>query len=178
MIYTDVLTFWFEETQPALHYAKDALFDERIKARFLDSYWAAMRGELSSWRAAPEGRLAEVIVLDQFARNMFRDSAQAFAHDALALALAQEAVRSGDDLKLDVKRRPFVYMPFMHSESAKVHAEALPLFVRLGDPQTLKYEEAHKAIIDRFGRYPHRNAVLGRSSTVEEIEFVSANKGF
>ncbi|MEQ1754021.1 MAG: DUF924 family protein [Micropepsaceae bacterium] len=178
MKHVDVLTFWFQETAGTQHFAKDTVFDARVKERFLETYCAIVRGEVSSWRDTPQGRLAEIIVLDQFARNMFRNQAQAFLYDPLALALAQEAIRTGDDLKLDVQQRAFVYMPFMHSESAKVHAEAMPLFVRLGEAQTLKYEQAHKAIIDRFGRYPHRNQVLGRLSTEEEIEFIRENKGF
>jgi len=174
----DVLTFWFEETKPEQHFKKDGVFDARIKQRFLPAYWAAVRGELSDWRETPEGRLAEIIVLDQFSRNMFRDDPQAFAHDPLALALAQEAVRTGDDLKLDPRMRRFLYLPYEHSESRKVHAVAQALFERLGDAEALKYELAHKEIIDRFGRYPHRNAVLGRASTDEERVFMKDNKGF
>jgi uncharacterized protein (DUF924 family) len=174
----DVLKFWFEETGYEQHFKKDAAFDAQIKKRFLDTYWAAVRGELSGWRATPEGRLAEVIVLDQFSRNMFRDDPQAFAHDPLALALAQEAVRVGDDMKLEPAKRRYLYLPFMHSESAEVHAEAQALFDRLGDESTSKYEAMHKAIIDRFGRYPHRNAVLGRAPTDEETAFLKEHEGF
>ncbi len=174
----DVLTFWFDETKPELHFKKDAAFDALVKQRFLATYWAAVKGELSDWRATPEGRLAEVIVLDQFARNMFRDDPQAFAHDPVALALAQEAVRAGDDMRLDPRRRRFLYLPFMHSESRKVHAEAQALFDKLGDEETSRYEAMHKSIVDRFGRYPHRNAVLGRASTKEEEAFLEQNKGF
>ncbi len=174
----DVLAFWFEETKPEQHFKKDAAFDALIKQRFLDTYWAAVRGELSDWRETPEGRLAEIIVLDQFSRNMFRNDPQAFAHDPLALALAQEAVRAGDDLKLPVPKRRFLYLPYEHSESRAVHAVAVTLFESLGDAEALKYELLHKEIIDRFGRYPHRNATLGRASTDEERAFLKDNKGF
>jgi uncharacterized protein (DUF924 family) len=173
-----VLTFWFEETTPAQHFASDAAFDARVTAGFLDTYWAAVRGELDAWRATPEGRLAEVIVLDQFSRNMFRSDPQAFLYDPLALALAQEAVRSGDDRRLDPKKRQFVYLPYEHSESRKIHVVAQALFEDLGDAEALRWELAHKAIVDRFGRYPHRNAVLGRVSTAEERAFLEDHKGF
>jgi uncharacterized protein (DUF924 family) len=174
----DVLNFWFEETKPEQHFKKDAAFDTQIKQRFLATYWAAVRGELSDWRATPEGRLAEIIILDQFSRNMFRNDPQAFAHDPLALALAQEAVRSGDDMKLAMPMRRYLYLPFEHSESRKVHADAAKLFESLGDEESLKYELLHKEIIDRFGRYPHRNAILGRASTDEEQAFLKEHKGF
>lgn len=174
----DVIAFWFHEATLQQHFAKDVTFDARIREKFLDTYHAAARGELGPWRDTPEGRLAEIVVLDQFSRNLFRDSAQAFACDLIALVLAQEAVRAGDDMRIEAGRRSFVYMPFMHSESIAVHREAYPLFERLGDANTLKYEDAHKAIIERFGRYPHRNAVLGRQSSDEELAFIREHKGF
>jgi uncharacterized protein (DUF924 family) len=127
---------------------------------------------LFEWRATPEGRLAEIIVLDQFSRNLFRDSPLAFASDDMALVLAQEAVRTGADQALPQQQRLFLYMPYMHSESRRIHAIALSLFESLGLAENLQYERAHKAIIDRFGRFPHRNAVLGRESTAEELEFL------
>ena len=117
--------------------------------------------------------MAEIIVLDQFSRNLFRDSPAAFAQDALALALAQETVAQGLDLKLAPEQRSFLYMPYMHSESAKIHQIGLELFKQLGNPINLEFEQKHKVIIDRFGRYPHRNAVLGRTSTAEELEFLT-----
>jgi uncharacterized protein (DUF924 family) len=119
-----------------------------------------------------DARLAEIIVLDQFTRNIHRDSAAAFANDALALRLAEEAVAAGADLKLPVEERRFVYMPYMHSESAAVHETAMRLFATPGLETNLEFERRHKAIIDRFGRFPHRNALLGRPSTAEEIEFL------
>jgi uncharacterized protein (DUF924 family) len=128
---------------------------------------------LFAWRATPEGRLAEVLVLDQFSRNVYRDTPQAFAQDALALALAQELVTSGQDRSLPLAQRSFAYMPYMHSESALVHAQAALLFAQPGMEDTLRFEVRHKEIIDRFGRYPHRNALLGRSSTPEELAFLS-----
>jgi uncharacterized protein (DUF924 family) len=120
--------------------------------------------------------LAEVLVLDQFSRNVYRRKPQrprAFAQDALALALAQELVASGQDRTLPLAQRNFAYMPYMHSESALVHEQAVALFSQPGMADTLRFELLHKAIIDRFGRYPHRNAILGRSSTAEELAFLS-----
>ena len=112
-------------------------------------------------------------MLDQFSRNVYRDTPHAFAQDALALALAQELVASGQDHKLPLAQRSFAYMPSMHSESALVHAQAVSLFSQPGMEDTLRFELLHKAIIDRFGRYPHRNAILGRSSTTQELAFLS-----
>lgn len=128
--------------------------------------------ELWTWRATAEGRLAEIIVLDQFSRNLYRDHAESFAQDALALALAQEAIQLNLDQQLSPEQRSFLYMPFMHSESKIIHIQALQLFEELGNPLNLDFEKKHKVIIDRFGRYPHRNQILGRSSTAEEIEFL------
>jgi len=171
----DVLNFWFRTLKPSDWFRSSGDLDARIKERFEATYCQVVAGETEHWRDAPEGRLAEIIVLDQFSRNMFRGTAASFAADPLALALAQEAVRHGDDQELETSKRVFLYMPYMHSESAKVHEKALELF---GDTPNLKYEIKHKAIIDRFGRYPHRNAVLGRESTTAEIEWMKENKGF
>ena len=112
-------------------------------------------------------------MLDQFSRNVYRDTARAFAQDALSLALAQELAASGQDRSLPTAQRVFAYMPYMHSESAVIHEQALELFAQPGMENNLDFERRHKAIIDRFGRYPHRNAVLGRTSTVEELAFLS-----
>jgi uncharacterized protein (DUF924 family) len=173
MHHKTVLDFWFTELSPKQHYAKDAALDEAIRTRFGATLEAAARCELFAWRATPEGRLAEVLVLDQFSRNVYRDTPQAFAHDALALALAQELVASGQDRSLPLAQRSFAYMPYMHSESALVHAQAALLFAQPGLEDTLRFELRHKEIIDRFGRYPHRNALLGRESTPEELAFLS-----
>ena len=173
MNYPDVLDFWFNpETQP-LWFAKSDDFDALIKQKFQDIHQKAARSELWSWRKTAEGRLAEIIVLDQFSRNLFRDQAQAFAQDPLALALVQEAISLDLDKQLSPEQRSFLYMPFMHSESKLIHEFALKLFQRLNNPMNLDYEKMHKVIIDRFGRYPHRNHILARSSTVEELEFLT-----
>lgn len=168
-----VLHFWFEELQPSAWWKKDAALDTVIAERFGALLVSARVGELSSWRETAEGALAEIIVLDQFSRNIFRDRAAAFAQDVLALVLAQEAVRHGLDIALPKQQRHFLYMPYMHSESRLIHEEAVRLFTDLGETWVLDFEMKHKAIIDRFGRYPHRNALLGRVSTPEEIEFLA-----
>jgi uncharacterized protein (DUF924 family) len=168
-----ILDFWFTELTPKQHFAKDATLDKTIRTRFSATLDAAARCELFAWSATPEGRLAEVLVLDQFSRNVYRDTARAFAQDPLALALAQELVASGQDRSLPLAQRSFAYMPYMHSESALVHAQAVVLFNQPGMEDTLRFELHHKEIIDRFGRYPHRNATLGRESTPKELAFLS-----
>lgn len=167
-----ILDFWFNEITPAQWWKKDAAFDRMIAERFGDVHAQAARGELFEWRGTAAGRLAEVIVLDQFSRNMFRDLAAAFACDGMALVLAQEAIATGAEQVLRPVERSFLYMPFMHSESLRIHAVAVRLFERNGIPDNLDFELRHKAIIERFGRYPHRNAILGRESTPEEVEFL------
>lgn len=169
----EVIRFWFEECEPSQWFRNDAAFDVRVRERFQHVHAAASRAELFSWRNTPAGRLAEIIVLDQFSRNMFRDTPQAFAFDALALVLAQEAVARGADRELPLTQRAFAYMPYMHSESTLVHKQAVQLFSQPGLEDNLKYELRHQRIIERFGRYPHRNAILGRASTPEEIAFLA-----
>ena len=168
----DVLQFWFGELTEADWWRKDPGLDRRIATRFGTTLAAAARCELFAWRDSARGRLAEVIVLDQFSRNVHRDSAAAFANDGLALALAQEAVARGCDRELPVPQRAFLYLPYMHSESPLIHGQALRLYAVAGLEQNLDFERRHKAIIDRFGRYPHRNRLLGRASTDEELAFL------
>jgi len=167
-----VLSFWFQDIQPAQWWKVDPAFDELIRRRFGLLHEQACRAELFGWRTTPEGRLAEVIAIDQFARNIHRGAPQAFIADPLALALAQEAVAAGADFKLRDEQRAFFYMPYMHSESAAIHAVGEPLMKARAPRHTHEYELKHKAILDRFGRYPHRNAILGRASTAEELEFL------
>lgn len=168
-----VLRFWFEELAPAQWWKVDAALDRLITERFADLHARAARAELFEWRREPEGRLAEILVLDQFSRNMHRGTALAFASDTLALALAQEALAAGADLALPQARRLFVYMPYMHSESRVIHQVAEPLFRERAARDNYDFELRHKAIIDRFGRYPHRNEALARSSTPEELAFLA-----
>ena len=171
---SDVLNFWFEESGPKQWFKKDPDFDELIKQRFLSTYQLAITNALYGWRQDAAGRLAEITVLDQFSRNMFRDQPEAFAYDSLAVALTQAAIDTGadDDLLSQPEKLAFMYMPLMHSESATIHEQAVVMFSKPGLENNLDYEYKHKAIIDRFGRYPHRNAVLGRKSTAEELAFL------
>ncbi|HST28985.1 MAG TPA: DUF924 family protein [Rudaea sp.] len=167
-----VLRFWFEEATPQQHFMKDDAFDAAIRERFGVTHAAAVRCELSAWRDTAAGRLAEIIVLDQFSRNLWRDDARAFACDGMALLLAQEAIRTGADSALAPSQRAFLYMPFMHSESLVIHRQAVRLFDQPGLETNYDFELKHKGIIERFGRYPHRNATLGRDSTPEELAFL------
>ncbi len=171
-MFEQVLTFWFTETAPKQWWKVDAAFDAAVQERFSGLHRAAHLGELWKWRRFPRGRLAEIIVLDQFSRNMFRGTPQAFASDPMALALAPEAVADGHDMKLAPRERAFVYMPYQHSESRKIQEESVHLFKLLGAAEQHDFAMRHKAIIDRFGRYPHRNQILGRHSTPEELEFL------
>ena len=171
-MHQEVLQFWFEEIEPRQWWIKDDAFDQMIRERFATIHDQATRCELFTWRKSGPGRLAEIIVLDQFSRNMFRNTAKAFAQDSLALVLSQEAISLGVDLELPPKKRSFIYLPLMHSESLLIHEQAESLYRRRGDSSSLEYELKHKKIIERFGRYPHRNKILGRASTEEEIEFL------
>jgi uncharacterized protein (DUF924 family) len=170
--YDEILGFWFIETEQKSWWTADRAFDERIRGRFSALHAQAAHGELDAWRATPEGRLAEVIVLDQFSRNLFRGSAQAFAQDLAALVLAQEAVAAGAHRGLEPMQRTFLLMPYMHSESREIHAVAERLFREFTPAENHDFELRHQAIVERFGRYPHRNAALGRPSTPEEMEFL------
>ncbi len=172
-MYRDVLTFWFDELAPPQWWKADPALDRTIFERFSDLHDRAARCELFEWRREPRGRLAEIVILDQFSRNLFRGSARAFAQDALALALAQEAISAGAEDALTPIERSFLYMPFMHSESLKIHEVALALFRKNGLQSNLDYEVRHKAILERFGRYPHRNGALGRQSTAAELRFLN-----
>lgn len=169
----DIIQFWFHDLSDKQRFAKDMALDSEIRQRFGSTLRAAVLGELYGWRVTPQGRLGEIVVLDQFSRNIYRDSGEAFAHDPQALALAQELVAGGYDQALSVQQRSFAYMPYMHSESLLVHEEAVRLFAQPGLEASLAFEMRHKAIIERFGRYPHRNAVLGRASTAAEQAFLA-----
>ena len=172
MTYQAILDFWFEEITPKHWYIKDAQFDADIALRFSAIHQQANAGELAHWRDCANGCLAEIIVLDQFSRNLGRDTPAAFASDNLALCLAQHAIAKGFDLALEPAKRSFMYMPFMHSESGLIHEQALQLFNQVGLENSLNFELKHHAIIQQFGRYPHRNAILGRTSSTAEIVFL------
>ena len=158
-----VLVFWFKELEEKQWFIKDISLDRHITERFSDFHAAACTGELFTWRKTPHGRLAEIIVLDQFSRNMYRDQPQSFATDPMALVLAQEAVSLGLDRKLVTpQEQAFLYMPYMHSESEIIHEVAVDLFSQPGLETNYEFELKHKKIIDRFGRYRKRG-VEGKS---------------
>ncbi|WP_062946403.1 DUF924 family protein [Psychrobacter piscatorii] len=179
-----VLDFWFNKDNEACWFEQNDRFDQQIKDKFGDIWQAAKQGECVNWRLAESsldgnssitalaGRLAEIIVLDQFSRNLCREQACAFAQDGMALVLAQEATQQLYFDTLPMQWRKFMIIPFMHSESALIHERYLPLFEQLDDATTLDFEYRHKEIIDQFGRYPHRNEVLGRKSTEDEKAFL------
>lgn len=171
-MYQEIIQFWFEEIDPKKWWIADPEFDHLIANRFLSLMRQAAAGELYAWRNEPKGRLAEIIVLDQFSRNVYRKTPLAFAQDPIAVVLAQEAIHIGVDKTLSEIERNFLYMPFMHSESRQIHAWAEQLYRDHAPKGNYEFELKHKVIIDRFGRYPHRNEILGRESTAEEIEFL------
>lgn len=172
MDYKKILTFWFQDLSPSDWYKVDPKLDEKITFLFSETMNSAISGELFNWRTEPQGRLAEIIVLDQFSRNMFRNTPKAFSQDPLALILAQEAVIQKADTHLSTSEKNFIFMPYMHSESKLIHQEAVKLFSQEGLENGLNFENKHKKIIDRFGRYPHRNNILNRVSTDSEIQFL------
>jgi len=178
-MYKQIIDFWFNELEPKQWWLKDEAFDLSVQKRFGPLHKQAKAGELFQWRETALGSLSEIIVLDQFSRNIYRNQPESFASDPMALSLAQVAVSKGFDLEISPTERTFLYLPFMHSESPLIHEEALKLYESLGNPNNLEFENQHKKIIDRFGRYPHRNDILGRKSTLEEIEFLKQpNSGF
>lgn len=178
MSYQQVLKFWFETLSKEQWWQKSEPIDQSIRDTFAQVHQQARLGELSQWRSSAVGCLAEIIILDQFSRNLFRGSAQSYANDGMALALSQEAIRRKLNQQLTTEQRVFLYLPFMHSESLKIHQQAVELFSEPGLEENLKFEYLHLDIIKRFGRYPHRNKDLGRESTEEERLFLQSHPGF
>ena len=177
----DVLDFWFGPAplaQRAEWFRKDAAFDAAIRERFADAIAAALAGDLDAWAATPQGALARIVVLDQFTRNAFRDSARAFAGDARALAAACALAERGDDRRLAPLERVFAYLPFEHAEDTAMQVRSVALFSALARevPALAGFEDyahRHAVVIERFGRFPHRNAVLDRASTPEEAAYLA-----
>ncbi len=168
----DLLAFWFSEGAKAKWFVRDDTFDAELRRRFGPLLAEARLGKLTHWADSPDGALARIILLDQVSRNVYRDTPEAFAADALALAGAKDAIAKGHDLRVAAEMRIFFYVPFEHSENLADQDESVALCEALGDDNYLDYARRHRAIIARFGRFPHRNAILGRSSTPEEIEFL------
>ena len=158
-MHQDILHYWFHEIDPKQWWKVDPAFDQELTERFLSLLEQAKRGELAPWRSSAQGRLAEIMVLDQFSRNIYRNTPAAFAQDGMALVLAQEAITHGAASHLSPIETSFLYLPLMHSESAAIHIQAEQLYKELGLQGNYEFELKHKVIIDRFGRYPHRNAI-------------------
>jgi len=171
LTFSDIVAFW-REAGPERWFKKDPGFDEEIRLRFLAIHEAAAEGMLRDWEKSPAGTLALLILLDQFPRNMFRGQARAFATDPMARAVAAGALVRGFDAEVSPEMRSFFYLPFEHSEEMADQMRALALYKAAGDADNLKWAELHADIIRRFGRFPHRNAVLGRATTAEEQAFL------
>lgn len=169
----NILDFWFDESVEPMWFKKDAAFDRQVEENFLDTYELAARGGLANWKDRPKETLALIILLDQFPRNMFRNSSRAFATDKLAVELTKYAISRNFDADLSIKERIFLYMPLMHSERLEDQEKAIEVYTQLGKEDNLEYALKHKEIIDRFGRFPHRNKILGRESTAAEKLFLS-----
>ncbi|HMN45593.1 MAG TPA: DUF924 family protein [Povalibacter sp.] len=174
----EVIRFWFDELTPQQWFVRDDAVDRSIRERFLPLYESVSAHPAEVVPTTARQALATVLVLDQLPRNLFRGSARAFATDARALAIAEQAVASGWDRELSAPQRMFLYMPFQHAEDREIQSRSVALFAALGVEQSLDYAHRHQEVIERFGRFPHRNAALGRESTREEMEFMKHHPGF
>ena len=173
MNYTEILDFWFGQLSPDDWFKKNEILDLKMVEKFIVIHAEALASELFHWRDAPLGRLAEIILIDQFSRNIYRGDPKAYTSDGMALALAQEAIRNNIQNNLEIRHKQFLYMPFMHSESKLIHEIAITLFSEPGLENSLTYELMYKNIIDQFGRFPERNKILGRTNTPEEEIYLS-----
>ncbi len=167
----EVLAFW-REAGPDKWFSKDEAFDQACRDRFMSTYEAAARGDLNEWELTPDGALAVILLLDQFPRNMFRGRRETYRTDPVALMAADRAIERGFDHKVDPAFRRFFYLPFMHSESLRHQERSVALNEALGDEDSIKWARHHHDIVARFGRFPHRNAILGRETTPEEEAFL------
>lgn len=173
----EVLDFWFDPKHIHLHFDEVDEFDELIREKFLDTWKAASEGLLVDWRKDIKGRLAEIIVLDQFSRNLWRNDIRTYTQDKMAIALAQEAVNHPDYNILSALEKKYILLPFMHSESLELHNWALKYYEEVGDDSLMYYEKLHVKVLEKFGRYPYQNDDLGRKSTPEEIKFLEEKAG-
>ncbi|MCF3973237.1 DUF924 family protein [Paracoccus salsus] len=174
----DVRDFWFSEEMKPFWFAKSDQIDNRIIQLFGETYEAAHAGRLEHWLDAPQDALSLTIVLDQFPRNMFRGSDRSFESQDLALSVARRALDQGHDQRVEPLARQFFYLPFMHSEDLADQERSVRLYEALGNANSLHFAREHRDIVARFGRFPHRNAVLGRASTEDEVEFLKTHQGF
>jgi len=175
---TEVVTFWFAKTVQPLWFASTPDFDEILRTRFLETYRAAAAGQLPDWEATAEGALALVIVLDQFPLNLFRSLPESFATEAIAREVADRAIGRGFDQALSPIQRQFLYLPFMHSEALADQERSVRLYQPPGMEENLRFARHHHNLIQRFGRFPHRNAILGRASTADELAYLASPEAF
>lgn len=174
----DILSLWFSERVKSLWFDSTPEFDEELREKFEDTYRAALKGELSAWETSPHGALALVICLDQFPLNMYRGKPESFAGEAPSRQVANRAIEQGFDQELEGPRKAFLYLPFMHSEDMKDQDRVVELFTRAGLENNLHWARHHRELVRRFGRFPHRNAILGRDSTPEELDYLASNEAF
>ena len=175
---TELLAFWFSEPVKKLWFDSTPEFDAQLKQKYLPLVERAERGDLDSWAEDALGALALVIILDQFPLNMFRDQARSFATESKARQIAEYAVDHGLDQQLSAEQKAFVYLPFMHSENPADQDKSVELFEQAGLTENLRFANHHRELIRRFGRFPHRNRILGRESTVEEIDYLNSKEAF
>ena len=168
----EILDFWFDKDTRRHWFTESQYLDLKIRTTYERVFRNAVNCELSDWRDTIQGRLAEIIILDQFSRAIFRGKPHAYTQDRMALLLAQEAVRHQSFPFMEARQRQFILMPCMHSENRNIHTTAMGLFQRFGTSKAVRLEAKHKSVIDRFGRYPHRNAILKRQNTPEETAFL------
>lgn len=173
-----LLDFWFSERVAKLWFNSTPAFDDELRERFASTYAAACRGELDDWRASATGALALVILFDQIPLNIFRGQAEGFATEAQARAVAEQAIARGLDVQLNGEQKAFLYLPYMHSENLADQDTSVDLFTRAGLDNNLRFARHHREIVRRFGRFPHRNAILGRESTPEEIAWLASKEAF
>jgi uncharacterized protein (DUF924 family) len=169
----EVLSFWFEQLTPQQWFEKNDAIDEATRVKFTATHLSLARRELDPWRVSAESRLAAMVVLDQFPRNIYRGTPMAFSADWIALAEAKLAIENGADQAVPAEWRCFFYLPFEHSEDKQDQDRSVEFFTALGDSNYLDYALRHRQVIQEFGRFPHRNALLGRQSTAAELEYLS-----
>lgn len=178
MDYNTVIDFWFDKKTEPLWFNSTKEFDEKIKSEFLSIYHQAKESQLSEWQQQPLGALALVIILDQFPLNMFRGKAESFATESLSRQVAALAINEGLDSELTLKQKAFLYMPYMHSEEIEDQEQSLILYNQAGLEYNYKFAQHHYDIVRQFGRFPHRNAILGRESSIEEINYMNSDGAF
>lgn len=173
----EVVAFW-EAAGPTRWFSHDPAFDEECRQGFLAAHEAAARGDLNDWEVSPEGALALMILLDQMPRNMFRGTRRVYRTDPVAIACAERAIDKGYDERVAPAMRGFFYLPFMHAEDLSAQDRCVALYERMGDAALLTWAQHHRDIVARFGRFPHRNAILGRESTAEELAYLASPEAF